>query len=225
MTHSNRTRRPAPRLIEIFGSAAVLALLVAVLAPILGMAKLRGKTTTDMSNLRQLSLATEVYALDSNDRLPLAFDPHNRSDLCSEDATWRQRLLPYLTTRRLFVSPTAPNTPGTLCPAGSAIRYVGNYGAQVFWASRGEDSLSLSSFQIPSDTFLFGINADSSPVVAPENGRCSAYPFAPTGTLAKAEKVTWSFADGHVKQLTQSETYAKDCSRWQTFKPRAYFEP
>lgn len=225
MTNTNRTRRTAPRLIEIFGSAAVLALLVAMLVPVLGMAKLRGQTTTDMSNLRQLSLATEVYAIDSNDKLPLAFVPKRQSDLCSADATWRQRLLPYLTTRRLFVSPTAPNTPGTLCPAGSSIRYVGNYGAQVFWAGRWEDSLSLSSFQIPSDTFLYGINGDSSPLVSPEANRCSTKHLSQGGTLAKMDRVTWSFADGHVKQLSVGETYAKDCARWQPLKPRAYFEP
>lgn len=225
MTNSHRSRRTAPRLFEVFASAAILALLVALLVPVLGMAKLRGQTTTDMSNLRQLSLATEVYALDSNERLPLAFDPERRSDVCSPESTWRQRLLPYLTTRSLFVSPTAPNSPGVLCPAGSPIRYVGNYGAQVFWASRGADSLSLSSFQIPSDTFLLGINSDSSSVVAPENGRCSMIPFSPRGSLARSERVTWSFADGHVKQLTQAESYAKDCSRWHLVKPKAYFDP
>lgn len=214
----------APRAIEIFASALVLALLTALLVPVLGMAKLRGETTIDMSNLRQLSLATEVYALDSNDRLPIAFDPNKRSDRCSAEATWRQRLLPYLTTRKLFVSPTAPNAPGAPCPAGSPIRFLGSYGAQVFWAEQGTDTPTLGSFQIPSDTFLFGINSDSSALVTPDPNRCALRGPAIEGRLAEGKRSTWSFADGHVAQLAEKETYAKDCSRWQLIKPRTYFE-
>jgi prepilin-type N-terminal cleavage/methylation domain-containing protein/prepilin-type processing-associated H-X9-DG protein len=61
-------------LIELLVVIAIIAILAAIMLPVLNRAKLRAQQANDMSNKRQLTLAWIMYANDNNDALVLNAD-------------------------------------------------------------------------------------------------------------------------------------------------------
>lgn len=62
-------------LIELLVVIAIVAILAAFLFPVFSKVRERARRTQCLSNLRQLSLATFLYAQDSDDRYPYGGDP------------------------------------------------------------------------------------------------------------------------------------------------------
>jgi len=58
-------------LIELLVVIAIIGILAALLFPVFAAAKLAAKTSTTISNLRQLGTATFLYAADADDTLPM----------------------------------------------------------------------------------------------------------------------------------------------------------
>jgi prepilin-type N-terminal cleavage/methylation domain-containing protein len=78
-------------LVEILVVLAVIALLMAILMPALGLARRQGCSAACQSNLRQLCLAMNLYALDHDDQaMPFS---HEASRY------WFHQLAPYLSAR------------------------------------------------------------------------------------------------------------------------------
>jgi len=57
-------------LVELLMVIAVIAILAALMLPVLSSAKSRAKRTTCLNNLKQINLAVHVYAGNNDDRLP-----------------------------------------------------------------------------------------------------------------------------------------------------------
>src|SRR6516225_2505870 len=57
-------------LIELLVVIAIIAILAALLLPVLAKAKVRGQTLSCLNNLKQLETCWHLYALDNNDVLP-----------------------------------------------------------------------------------------------------------------------------------------------------------
>ena len=60
--------------IELFVVIAIVALLAALLLPVLGRARESGRATACLSNLRQLGVALQLYVQDNQNRLPVMYD-------------------------------------------------------------------------------------------------------------------------------------------------------
>jgi prepilin-type N-terminal cleavage/methylation domain-containing protein len=58
-------------LIELLVVIAIIAILAAILFPVFAQAKVAAKKTSDLSNTKQLGLATLMYATDNDDTFPL----------------------------------------------------------------------------------------------------------------------------------------------------------
>jgi prepilin-type N-terminal cleavage/methylation domain-containing protein len=61
-------------LIELLVVIAIIAILAALLLPVLSSAGARAQRTTCLNNLKQVSIAVQLYADDNNDTLPATPD-------------------------------------------------------------------------------------------------------------------------------------------------------
>lgn len=148
------TRRPPGfTLIELLVVVGVLAILGAILFPVLANARRRGYQAGCTSNLRQLASAFSAYAADWDE----AFPPHEPSESRQEGEPirdpWDRRLFGYIGSDALYVCPA--NEEGTFSYAYNAWiaqpeRYVGQYRVRPteFYAR------TLSEIPNPSETIL-----------------------------------------------------------------------
>lgn len=100
-----RTRH-AFSLVELLVVIAIIATVSAILFPVLAAAKGSANRVACISNLRQLSRGTQLYATDYDDRLmPVNHQP--ATDATSRnDRTWVQSLLPYVRNFSVFRCPS-----------------------------------------------------------------------------------------------------------------------
>jgi prepilin-type N-terminal cleavage/methylation domain-containing protein len=57
-------------LIELLTVIAIIGILAAILIPVVGLVREKGRSSLCQSNLRQIGLAVHMYAMDHNDRTP-----------------------------------------------------------------------------------------------------------------------------------------------------------
>lgn len=94
--------RGAFTLIELLVVIAIIAILAAILFPVLSQARLQAKVTKSLSQMRQLSASVMMYSGDSDD----AFVPASMRDATGGPATiWTQGLFPYVKNQEIFVTP------------------------------------------------------------------------------------------------------------------------
>jgi prepilin-type N-terminal cleavage/methylation domain-containing protein len=74
---SPRTTQPGFTLIELLVVIAIIAILAAMLLPALAKAKAKAYTIQCTSNLKQVTLAINLFANDNGDRMPFALDANN----------------------------------------------------------------------------------------------------------------------------------------------------
>jgi prepilin-type N-terminal cleavage/methylation domain-containing protein len=65
---------PAFTLVELLVVISIIALLAALLLPVLSRAKESGRATVCLSNLHQIGLALQLYVQDNNNHLPVMYD-------------------------------------------------------------------------------------------------------------------------------------------------------
>ncbi|MDX2064201.1 MAG: prepilin-type N-terminal cleavage/methylation domain-containing protein [Fimbriimonadaceae bacterium] len=96
-------------LIELLVVIAIIAILAAILFPVFAQAKAAAKKSSDLSNIKQLSLGIITYAADTDDILPSAY--FHRAFNPALGGTrggyehWSGMIFPYVKNYDIFVSP------------------------------------------------------------------------------------------------------------------------
>src|SRR5205823_6116713 len=103
----NRSRDPGFTLIELLVVIAVIALLAALLFPVFAQAREKARQATCLSNLKQIGLATALYAEDWDEVLPCCQTTLDVPDFGEPNArpNFLGSILPYTRNQTLFVYP------------------------------------------------------------------------------------------------------------------------
>ncbi|MEI8291325.1 MAG: prepilin-type N-terminal cleavage/methylation domain-containing protein [Verrucomicrobiota bacterium] len=178
---SARTGR-AFTLVELLTVIAIIALLTALLLPVLGRTKESARATVCLSNLRQIGIALQIYVQENNNKLPMLRDvPTNPVEAATN----------FFPAIHKVLAPHLGNTNVLRCPSDSQ-RYFELTGSSYSWNSllNGEDADHLVVFNIK-------FSAQEIPVVYDKED------FHKARGANKA--VNYLYADGHIKNLLTFE--------------------
>jgi len=165
--HCEHKRHPIPclrqafTLIELLSAIAVIAILGAILIPVIGSFRASADHTTNVSNLRQLGASFQLYAQENNNTLPLLF--HTNSDPA---AYWRRATLEYVELDPnyhpvhddLFNSPFLSPVIVEMIKQNGGSPYITSYAVNERLVIRNSEGVEykrpLSSITDPSNTVL-----------------------------------------------------------------------
>ena len=86
-SHAADAQRRAFTLIELLVVISIIALLVGILLPALGMARETGRMAACLSNMRQMTISSIAYAADHDDMLPTVGFSHG-GDVFARQGAW-----------------------------------------------------------------------------------------------------------------------------------------
>jgi prepilin-type N-terminal cleavage/methylation domain-containing protein/prepilin-type processing-associated H-X9-DG protein len=93
-------------LIELLVVLAIVIVIAGVLFPVFAAVRSASKKSVCISNFRQVTLATNLYVADYDDRyMPVNHQPASEPN-SRNDRTWVQLVLPYVRTFRVFQCPS-----------------------------------------------------------------------------------------------------------------------
>jgi prepilin-type N-terminal cleavage/methylation domain-containing protein len=127
-------RNHAFTLIELLVVIAIIAILAAILFPVFAQAKAAAKTTATLSNLKQLGLSVHMYAGDTDDRTPGAFQcGYVTNDIwCGSDwwsdksdrfVVWSTLVWPYMKNAGITMDTAANTAVATTTPSPGSFNW------------------------------------------------------------------------------------------------------
>jgi prepilin-type N-terminal cleavage/methylation domain-containing protein len=128
-------------LIELLVVIAIIAILAAILFPVFAQAKLSAKKTADLSSVKQLGTATQIYLGDSDDVYPVhSFWEDGWATAEGKKMYWPGRIFPYMKNYDLLsatvdtkkaIDPT--NTGFAISYAANSINVISKPGGNFDW--------------------------------------------------------------------------------------------
>lgn len=94
-------------LIELLVVIAIIAILAAILFPVLGQARSQAKKTMSLSNVKQISLAHMLYIADTDDVMPPRYYIYRAGFVPPDGGIkyWGNLLMPYMKNREILLCP------------------------------------------------------------------------------------------------------------------------
>ncbi len=198
-----RGKRSGFTLIELLVVIAIIAILAAILFPVFAQAREKARSTTCLSNFKQLGTAVTMYVQDYDGAYPLAWYP-------GDDYGFDVALFPYVKSYQVYECPSNKVTPrfwpgykkNGLGPIPGSYAMNGDLAARSAGSLRA--GLTESAVQNPADTIMMTEIWDTRKAAkaGPEheiftntkNDVCERIPFK-----IHQGGSNYNFADGHAK--------------------------
>jgi prepilin-type N-terminal cleavage/methylation domain-containing protein/prepilin-type processing-associated H-X9-DG protein len=169
-------------LIELLVVIAIIAILAALLLPVLAKSKERGKSIACLSNLHQIGIALQLYTQDHENKMPIMYDAlvsTNSSPLTNTE------------TIDIVLSNYLGNVRVLLCPSDDKQLFA-QTGSSYTWNSlvNGQDAEHLEVFSIQFDPHSIPLAFDKEAFHA---------------AVGPGRGVNYLYADGHIKNLLAIE--------------------
>jgi prepilin-type N-terminal cleavage/methylation domain-containing protein/prepilin-type processing-associated H-X9-DG protein len=188
-----RIPRRAFTLIELLVVIAIIAILAAMLLPALGRAKQRAWATACLNNVKQIGVASRLYADENADALP-------RSVHTGE--SWVNTLQPYCAGTNLWRCPRDTSKTRNFSYA------INDYLLPAAAGSGAADYSRTTQLPAPIETFWLGeyadayVNLDHFHFSAANDGDYSPFSFASQVAIRRhLSGANYLFADGHAQLL------------------------
>jgi prepilin-type N-terminal cleavage/methylation domain-containing protein/prepilin-type processing-associated H-X9-DG protein len=213
--HSGTTQRSAAAftLIELLVVIAIIAILAAMLLPALSRAKDSAKSIQCLNQMRQISLATRLYAEDNNDEFPRS----QHSAFANRQLPWERAIAPQLGIAGSSSSAWTNLLLGLYhCPKDEKPAHL-SYGFNYFFEVGAEDDYpgkpqmwrKLSGIPKPTTTIIYAEITIAADHVMPALGWLSGADAAnELATTRHKQKSNYAFVDGHAELLRLNQTYA-----------------
>jgi prepilin-type N-terminal cleavage/methylation domain-containing protein/prepilin-type processing-associated H-X9-DG protein len=165
-------------LVELLVVLAIIALLAALLLPVLGRAKESARATACLSNLHQVGIALQIYVSENNNKLPVM------RDVVPDPAVVATNVFP---TIDKVLSPQLGNRNVLRCPSDLAHIFEIT-GSSYSWNSllNGQDADHLEMFTNQLSSFQVNVVFDK-----------EAFHKA----RGMDRSVNYLYADGHIKNM------------------------
>jgi len=212
MRRALRSQRAAYTLVEVLTVIGIIAILSAILLPVLGRVRENGRAALCSSNLQQIHRAFTQYVADNDSKLPVSTPFAQSLESRPVDIqSWPQQLQPYLKSTEVVVCPTERYY------AGDDVTF-GNWGSsyQQYWGLETSGGRFTSTehevkYPNPSITPMISDGAAGSM----DNVAEVASPCAPFGTkqatILHRGGANFGFFDGHVKWLKPEQQAQTSC--------------
>ncbi len=227
--------RQAFSLIELLVVIAIIAILAALLLPVLSRARASAKRTVCVNNLRQIILDVRMYADDSNDAAPQTSLPTHSFAAFVDGLAAFKKLMENSSNSNLFICPAdifyysfEKNTAGSgyvrYVPHGFHEQSFSGHSSYGFNGGRpdifgtnaiGIAGRKLSSIREPVKTVLVAETSAYFPWSWHEPKR----PFAAENSMFDGSKNVVGFVDGHVNYIKMYRNINKP--NWAT----VFYEP
>jgi prepilin-type processing-associated H-X9-DG protein/prepilin-type N-terminal cleavage/methylation domain-containing protein len=229
--NASTLQRSAFTLVELLVVIAIIAILAAMLLPVLNQAQLRATRIQCLNNVRQMAAAAQVYTGDNSDFFPIAqyFDTVNDVSYCWDFTTYESNS--HVVPGLLWQGQTNPQI--QQCPSfnGSANwtgdPYTGyNYNTSYIGHGQGEaveQPSKGSALRHPASTVVFGdgqyISGANKFMRAPwpdtagggDNPNINGLRSSGTQGFRHSGRSNAAFCDGHAESLSACYTnYAAD---------------
>ncbi len=224
-------------LIELLVVIAIIAILAAILFPVFAQAREKARSTSCLSNLKQIGTAFQMYAQDYDEMFPqwneyiyMTFNGIAPAGLNSPDRAWDNKINPYIKMGKTAVSGPAdyaqPN--GTYdgawrCPSNDQPASTRSYGMNEMlvrtyaWTSSSANLyrfIGLADIDKVAQTVLAG-DAGTEGRLLPAhlfNGYKQRYGFLARPYNAEApyrhqDGANYAFCDGHAKYMKADAVY------------------
>ncbi len=156
--------RAAFTLIELLVVIAIVAVLTAILLPVLSRARQQANVTVTMSNMKQMGAAMLLYVGDNNFLLPNRVQ--NASGAGVTQDKWPTVLKPYVQDTRVYSSPI-PDVQGKSYKVTDPSKYFDNSANRTSYIYNGMNDIGalndptvaprMNVINVPSETILWGI--------------------------------------------------------------------
>jgi prepilin-type N-terminal cleavage/methylation domain-containing protein/prepilin-type processing-associated H-X9-DG protein len=209
-------------LIELLVVIAIIAILAALLFPVLSQAREKAHQSACLSNLHQLGTAISLYRQDWDE-----FDFNIViTDNAGKQRYWKDFLLPYLRSKDVYLCPSNPvgwDSPqdfwGPKAPAGpgdGSGRFPVSYAALI----RDENSnIASDGSDSPDPTRFVLLTESRGPYswINPYFDFAASPPFNKGAFHHHGKRINFLFADGHVKGLMAVQTF-QPVNLWESMK-------